>query len=643
MIKNWFTTSNIDDTHPSEESLLKYVDGELTTKESASVRLHLEICWNCRLQLEKIEETISAFIEFRQQIMTPLTPKPPNNWSSFDRKLNELATASPSISKSWWTRSIGSLSRFFQKSTGISEWSPPLKQTFIGSVAAVLIAVIFWQFVLLRPVTAAELLEKSTRAERKNLLSVNQPVVYQKLRVRHQGSVQSDWELWRDTTHLRYRHNVSDEINEQIDQELWSILQANGFNPQQPLSAATFSGWSKSLVEKKDTVEQEQTDGGDPLLILRTINLAANSVGKISEGVLRVRESDFHPVGQTLHITTANGIETYEFTELDYRILSLTAFEPGFFPEPDRPEMTSVIPDVSSSQPAETNANSNSALESAVREKTDSNKAAERIDIPKVTASADLEVEVLDLLNKAKADLGEQITAKRESDGLLYVRGIVETEGRKNEILKALQAVENNPAVRIEIKTVAEAVAELKNAPQPSGTAEVFENQSSVTAAESELLAYFESEKAAREFGGQMIARSNRAMSRAFALKRIVGQFDPEELRRLSPAARAKWLALVRSHARAFREETESLRAKLQPVFDAPNVSASTSLEVNDVTDVPGAVALLLDFASTNDQVVRSAFTLSSGNTRFTAIKTAQFWRSLKNAEAIAAKLQSVK
>src|SRR5207244_12257432 len=75
---------------------------------------------------------------------------------------------------------------------------------------------------------------------------------------------------------------------------------------------------------------------------------------------------------------------------------------------------------------------------------------------PAPAATADLEVEALRLLNQAGADLGEQISVKRTSAGLLEITGIVETDKRKTEIVSALAPLVSNPSVRIEIQTVAD-------------------------------------------------------------------------------------------------------------------------------------------------------------------------------------------
>src|SRR5437870_144321 len=77
--------------HPSEDELLLYVDGELAPKATNHVRNHLEACWSCRVRTEKIEETISSFIDYRNQVLKPLVEQPPHGWRGFDGRLNRLA------------------------------------------------------------------------------------------------------------------------------------------------------------------------------------------------------------------------------------------------------------------------------------------------------------------------------------------------------------------------------------------------------------------------------------------------------------------------------------------------------------------------------------------------------------------------
>jgi hypothetical protein len=263
-------------------------------------------------------------------------------------------------------------------------------------------------------------------------------------------------------------------------------------------------------------------------------------------------------------------------------------------------------------------------------------------------ASAELEVEVLRLLHEAGADLGEQITVKRTAGGPVRVSGIVETDQRKAEILAALNSVAGNPAVQIDIQTVAEAVAKQqpKNSSSPRAvTSEGVEIQSTGIAAEPELRTYFERrganpDTAVRQFATGIVGQSRQAMQHLGAMKRLVSQFSPEQLRTLTPDARAKWLSLLQWHARAYQQQSAALRRDLGPVFfrgageDLPATPAIGSDE-----ELRQAVQQLFAAGAANDQVIRSAFTVTSESARFTAMNTPQFWQAMKQAEALAARI----
>ena len=46
--------------HPSEESLLAFLDGEVSLTDRRSIRTHLQICWRCRSSLRNLEEQIET-------------------------------------------------------------------------------------------------------------------------------------------------------------------------------------------------------------------------------------------------------------------------------------------------------------------------------------------------------------------------------------------------------------------------------------------------------------------------------------------------------------------------------------------------------------------------------------------------------
>ena len=147
----------------------------------------------------------------------------------------------------------------------------------------------------------------------------------------------------------------------------------------------------------------------------------------------------------------------------------------------------------------------------------------------------------------------------------MRVNGIVDSEQRKNEILRALHPVAGNPAVRIDVKTVAETMAERRDKRGTAPTAvEGVEVAADTFPAYQDLRARMSDEEA-RVFAARMVSRSHSAMRHAWALKRLMSQFTAKDLATLQPEAHAKWMSLIKSHARAFESESRSLREQLQP------------------------------------------------------------------------------
>jgi hypothetical protein len=262
-----------------------------------------------------------------------------------------------------------------------------------------------------------------------------------------------------------------------------------------------------------------------------------------------------------------------------------------------------------------------------------------------------LEIVVLRLLSEVGADLGEQVSASRAPDGLIHVAGIVDTPQRKSEILHSLEPVAGNPAVKIEIQTVTEALDQqqrqrstAKATPGPI-TEQSIEINAEAIAAAPELRSHFSNDEEVRQFAVRMVSRSRGAMNHVFALKRLLTQISSEDLRALSPEGRTKLIMLIRTHARAYQNAAEEIRRDLQPIF-FPGTSSTGVQNGKDITETAalvGALEELFELASSNDRVIRSAFAASTEAVAATAIKSPQFWQLLRNAEVLAARIQSVK
>jgi hypothetical protein len=261
-------------------------------------------------------------------------------------------------------------------------------------------------------------------------------------------------------------------------------------------------------------------------------------------------------------------------------------------------------------------------------------------------ASAELDVDVAYLLNQAKADRNEQVALTRSAGGSLRVEGIVESEQRKNELLRALAPVSQNPAVTIDVRTVAEA---LKRSPTPSS---ISIHQADVTATtvavDRELRAYFSNhnslaggdvDEAVRGFSSRTVKRAYDALFHAIALKQLINRFANVDMRTVAPDARAKWASMVREQAGAFERETALLRRDLQPIFFAgADSNVVEELTIASDADLAVAVEKLHKLALANNDAVRTAFTISSRSNAGPLRST--FWRLSANAQTLAQRIE---
>ena len=270
--------------------------------------------------------------------------------------------------------------------------------------------------------------------------------------------------------------------------------------------------------------------------------------------------------------------------------------------------------------------------------------AAAPPNMPKATSAE--EVEVLDLLNRAGADITEQMNVTRTADGRLLVEGLVETNQRKKEILNALAPVRNNPAIRIKVQTLEEATKALQKAKQQSAPGAVEQLQAQKDAAiDPQLREYFERQgvdpaEAVGRFAERAIGRSQAAVFQASALNRMANRFNAEQLKELDAGSRAKWLSILKRYASAVRRETAVLRNELDPVFGGFGDGGGET--VTSDADLIASARRLYELAAANDRVVRSAFTFSSGGASVQGLKTAQFRRSVAQAVALAAAIEKV-
>lgn len=269
-------------------------------------------------------------------------------------------------------------------------------------------------------------------------------------------------------------------------------------------------------------------------------------------------------------------------------------------------------------------------------------------------ASTELEVQVLGLLSQIGADLGEQISATRTPQGFLLVRGVVDTDKRKAEIIHSLTTVASNPAVKIDVLTAAEAAerrsksgSRQQGLVQFQGTAGS-ESRIPVYAEVRRFLASRGVQDAAMEdeisrFSIQESRHSREALQHAWALKRIAERFSAEDMAKLNSAGRGNLNRIIATHASAIARETRELQRSLQPVLFPSGVAAAADTGSLDSGELAQAVSRLFEMCSANDQDVRAAFTVATDRSPTLAVTTSTFWQRISTTCTLAEKLRQTK
>lgn len=362
------------------------------------------------------------------------------------------------------------------------------------------------------------------------------------------------------------------------------------------------------------------------------VTLTRTETSVVTKAILTLNRDDLHARQLALFVERAEETREYRFSETSFERRSKNAVAPSVFePEPQ-------LNDAATGRSGE-----------AANVSTSPNLP---LAVSPVLATAATEIEVLRLLNSAGADLGEQVSVERNSVGQLRVEGIVETEQRKRELLSTLAPVVDNPAVKIQISTVAEALALQRQARNSAlTTIEPSEVTASAIPVDADLRRYFSAKGASvqvddeiRRYATRIRSRSQDVMTHAYALKHLVNRFSPNDLSTLDAEARTKWLGLISQHAQVLQRQTQTIREELQPIFfSGSETRAGDAFEIRSDADIVRAVDQLFELCSANDKVIRSAFSISPDRSRASALRTAAFWGSLKSIERCAARIQSVK
>jgi RNA polymerase sigma factor (sigma-70 family) len=502
-----------------------------------------------------------------------------------------------------------------------------------------------------RTLTASVLLERASVAEKRNPAdNVNHRVVTLEERRSPEGAVVARYkiEIWTnratgaraqrlydesnrlmaaiwqkaDGSRTTYHHGTKAQSEPALTSPetlLFNLENVWQLEPSSETFAKLIAGPGAANVEERTTTFVVSFDKG------RSIGAS-----RLVKATLTLSKSNLHAIEQTLVVQRGDEeLREYRFGEASFE--SPSTVDPKVFEIEST--LTGGAGEIGDSG------------DWAVRELTTTNAAPPT---PSTSAppaaSAELEVDVAYLLNQAKADRNEQVTLTRSAGGSLRVEGVVDTPERKQAFLNALSPVAHNPAVTIQIRTVAEATP--SRVVNRSVSVQAPDETANTVAADEDLRTYYlrqdpngPTNELIRNYSTRVGNRAYRALFSAIELKKLVARFAKVDMRTVTPDARSKWLAMVHGHAASFEREAGVLYQELQPVFfpNAPVPVTEDVLIQNDV-ELARAVERLHQLALFNNEAVSSALIISSHSSAAT-IKTSQFRRSLLAAETLARRI----
>ncbi len=502
--------------HPSEETLLLYLDGEVGPGRHRQITAHLQNCWACRSRRDKIEQAIGGIVD------TLGSPEaaPPRAWRTFAPQLHALA-AEPQESGFW-----GSFSAYVK----------PLQY---AGVSVALAALVFWAYLgSPRTVSAKEFLSRAGAAETRRIQEVGNRFAYQKLRLRKttaQSKVEqlATLELRAGGRDPALRPSGGDAVWRDVER----ILKTNGMD--RPLSALAYERWRGSVPRSRESVERTTLEDGSEAFALDTEAAAPHRPDTIVASTLVVRASDWRPVQQNLRVQVENDVVRYDLTEVAFDV------RPAALP----------------------------ALETAPRKlETVSPPAVTAPPAPAFAIDADgTEVQARYALHHLKACLGEPIEVSRDASGRVVVRGLAETPERKQELLASLHRI---PGIAVDIRTTEEAMRSRPAAPATVPAAPQTEPPSSALPIQRQLETYFKTRAAPGSVDDQIAGLANQASlvaqsitAEAWALRRLADAYPSRRATYLQPAFQRLLREMMDDHANALRERAVECRTLVEPVL----------------------------------------------------------------------------
>ncbi len=637
--------------HCSDEALLRHLDGESAPHEQRAVIQHLKACWVCRASLAELEGQIHALARSQREASFPGPGWPAEarwKFSAWRDRYEEFSIQVPSFAA-----------------------APPVRKPFPAAVlctaCAAVVALVAW--LGLRPGPRPEVRELLARAVSAEAAVYRQPV-HQDFRVTiadFQSGLQP-WrgrlEIWSDPGHKRLSAKLTNS-NGAIRHGVWRVRPGEEYvyNPQasrhpgrhQPEKAALDSAWGfaydaneleAGFIRWMDSRQWRPIAVSDAEVLLAGLGgvLVRVQAAANQPDVTTVRAQGADGRFVELTVDTSDGPRRPRVRKIrlaypphSAEMVLIADRAESFVGAELRPAIFRPDPAIYASQPSHATASPPLRMHPLVPE-----LEITRTPLPQPSAAAlslAAKIEVYYALHRAKACLGEPVHVMVTDQGIT-VRGLVETMARKNELLRAIEALPGGIEVAVDIRSVSEMATPLDPllGPLPGGLQQ--QGQTLVRSRQlpirQALRSYFESHAAPARSGERadpghsdvdhsdldrrVVRLSNDAvrwsatlLAHCWSLRRLAGALAGDDLRSLTPRSKLLIEDMVSAHLEAMREGVGAEGGRIEDILafiqgQAPDENAPAALDGGRLTDRLEGPGSLFESVSAVDAIVRMLF-----------------------------------
>lgn len=285
---------------------------------------------------------------------------------------------------------------------------------------------------------------------------------------------------------------------------------------------------------------------------------------------------------------------------------------------------------------------------------------------------AHLELTTLAELQQVHAYLGQELSFAPGPGTTVRLQGLVDTDRRRQMLLAALGPLLRNGALEARITNVNQIAAPSRRPSLSEAAPRTFAFTGDRFALFAQVRRYVLVQQQARppdeqgpggapivddadldarthRFAAQVLDRSRRASQHAWALKHLGDRLPAALIGAASPDTRELWRAVVREHARAYRQEIALLRRELAAAIPRPGERAEgdTPAGLRIPTDDGGSdwtdIAHLHAAHGRQDQSIQNAFAIQSDSSaEAPGVETEAFWTLMDACETLAGRLARV-